>query len=184
MIYPNITDTTVRQLLRLPPDDAVERKVTETIEALQEHFPDTKLIVPEIVYDLKGHTAGMANKTKIRINVDLLYTEHYDDMIQSTVPHEVCHVVQRQLYPTSKAHGYEWTRLMLLLGLSPSRCHSYNTTPARQRSPMKRPYVYTCACDTHAMTQIVHRRIQSGREYVCRNCRQELVFSHYSNEGA
>lgn len=178
MIYENIKDPHIRHLLRLPPDDAVERKVAETVETLQKHFPDTKLIVPEIVYDLKGHTAGMANKSKIRINVDLLYTEHYDDMIQSTVPHEVCHVVQRQLYPASKSHGYEWTRLMLLLGLPPERCHSYDTTPARKRTPMKRPYVYTCECRTHAMTQIVHRRIKSGKDYVCRDCRQPLIFSH------
>lgn len=164
----------IRRALQLPPDDAVERKVLACMNILREHYPSLK--DPEIRYDLKGHTAGMANASYIRINVDLLYTEHKDDMLNQTIPHEIAHVAQRQLFPCSKPHGREWAHFCYLLGIPAERCHNYETTAARKRSKMPRPFVYVCSCRKHYLTKILHKRILQGRYYKCRDCGQTLAF--------
>lgn len=197
MIYPQIADKSLRQALGVPPDDAIESTVAQTIEKLNAlkdsnnwpmflPRPTTPLSVPEITYDLKGTTAGQAQYTykkstgettsaKIRINNDLLYTKHYDEMLNRTVPHEVVHIAVRwwfwQLRPDP--HGFEWKTLMIVLGLDPTRCHSYDEiTKARKRTPLPRPYIYTCAnnCREYRLTQIIHRRIKAGQTRYCRDC--------------
>jgi SprT protein len=172
-----LTETEVNILAGIPPDDAVERKVAETLEKLQAHT-STKLRAPEIKYDLRGHVAGYAiGGHTIRINVELLYTDHYDDMINSTVPHEVCHIAAAQMYPYMRVgHGREWKELMWLIGLPATRCHNYETVAARKRQRMPRPYVYECDCRQHALTAIRHKRVLAGYRYHCTYCRGELEF--------
>lgn len=157
--------------------EAVETKITECLEILADKGYPAKR--PTVTYDLKGHTAGRAHGGSImRLNLDLLLnpdTQH--EQLNVTVPHELCHNVQRQSWPNSKSHGYEWQRLMLLLGLQPDRTHTMQTKAARRRTPQAR-YAYYCSCPSriHYISQTRHNKIQRGTAtYKCRDCNGRLV---------
>lgn len=175
----DMSDDEVWQMFGIPTDTQeaeVEEAVTKALKVFEEHFNRT-FERPVVVYDLKGHTAGIASiqKNCIRLNTELLYS-HHDDMIHRTVPHEVAHIVQYVLYPNSRSHGGEWQYLMHILGLEADRTHSYKTTAARVRP---RPYLYGCDCigdNDHYVTITLHRRLQKGRVYTCRKCGGKLYF--------
>lgn len=160
------------------PDAETERIVDEVVKSSILRIvasmapPGSKVPFPEVVYDLKGHTAGMANSHRIRLNLSLLNDPRYrEDMLKQTIPHEAAHVVVSQLWPKEPGHGAKWQRAMYALGLNPTRCHQYETKAARNRKRMSRPYVYKCACREHHATQIIHRRIQQeGQVRTCRIC--------------
>lgn len=153
---------------------AVEAKAEATFQLLEAKLgkPLNRAVIS---YNLKGRTAGLAWSFQklIQLNLGLLNDPRYqDDMLNDTVPHEVCHIVQYQIAPRSKSHGYEWQRLMLMIGLQPTRCHSYETTPARKHS---RPHSYRCDCDQVRMvTNLMHTKIQPGKIYTCNNCKGRL----------
>jgi SprT protein len=170
----DLTDEQVLEMLGIATEAQkaeVEEAITKALNAFEKHF-DRSFKRPAVVFDLKGHVAGYANAERIRLNTELL-TTHHDDMINRTVPHEVAHVVQRELYPKSKSHGGEWQYLMHILGLPADTTHSYQTTPARVR---RREYVYGCDCEPHYVTITLHRRLQQGKVYVCRKCNSQLYF--------
>jgi SprT protein len=145
--------------------------VQECLDKVQDRNAEVKLAFPEIVYDLKGRTAGRANGEKIRLNADLLNGKYREDMLNQTVPHEVAHSIQFQLFPRSQPHGREWRVIMYILGKPATRCHNYDTKPARVT---KRPYEYRCNCQTHHLTEYKHIKIQSGAKYICKRCKGEL----------
>lgn len=169
-------DTLTRLLGKVPPDKeaAINKAVDDCLDKLGARFNRT-FVRPTIVYDVKGTTAGFAHygKNEIRLNTELLYT-HWDDMLHNTVPHEVAHIVAGQQYGFRiKPHGGEWALCMIALGLEPTRCHNYEVKKARVH---KRPFVYTCDCQEHHVTALLHRRMLSGRTYHCNTCKGRLTF--------
>ena len=65
---------------------------------------------PELAFDLRGRTAGLAyyGTPRIRINLSLAErnTEHF---LRETVPHEVAHLVSFELYGSrGRGHGAHW----------------------------------------------------------------------------
>ena len=172
----DMSDDEVMQMLNMPTEALiaeVEESITRALNILEKHF-DRSFERPSVIYDLKGHTAGIAKiqDNTIRLNTELLYS-HHDDMIHRTVPHEVAHIVQYVLYPQSKSHGGEWEYIMHILGLPADRTHSYKTTASRKH---KRPFIYLCNCGDHPVTIVLHRRMQKGRVYHCRKCGGKLRF--------
>lgn len=168
---------------RSPSDDQIERVRAATarwIVAAREITGATprRLPVPEVLFDLRGRSAGQAVYAKrsrrchIRINAGLL-AAYPDDMLAVTVPHEVAHVVVYRLYGMrAKPHGAEWKALMAAFGVDAAACHNMTTTPARRLTQ----YRYTCGCAEPAwLTSIRHRRAKAGTRYQCRRCRQVLV---------
>lgn len=157
----------------------VEAKVAKAMHLLQAFLPEHSLRRPTVTYDLRGHHAGYARSSNnnIRLNLDLLLNETTrDEILNETIPHEVAHIVQRQIWPNSKSHGKEWKRLMWYLGLEPTRCHTMQTKAARKRTPQAR-YAYYCSCPnrTHFISQTRHNRIQRGTQtYKCKYCRKEI----------
>lgn len=152
--------------------ERVEAKVAESLAILASKGYGAH--PPEVRYDLKGHTAGMANADYIRLNLQLLSNPAYtEDMINNTIPHEVAHVVVRQTWPRAQGHGNEWKRMMYYLGLKAERCHQYETVAARKKA---RPYTYYCKCaEPHKVTATLHRRMKQGRTYTCRRCGYRLI---------
>ena len=136
-----------------------------------------------VSFNLRGHTAGKAmcrrgivRDFEIRYNAVLL-EENGENFLNRTVPHEVAHLVVYAQYPSrTKPHGYEWKRVMRDFGITPKRCHSYDTSNAtvRRRGRLDREYPYKCGCRTHMLTVIRHRRILKGAGYTCKVCRQKL----------
>jgi len=151
----------------------VDAAIAKALSRFEEHF-DRKFTPPVVLYDLVGHTAGWAiGMHTIRLNIECLYNEYHDDMIERIVPHEIAHIVQTVLYPDSKPHGGEWQYLMHILGLPADRTHSFKTKAARKHP---RPYIYRCYCKERPITQRLHNRIQNGSGHYCTSCRGTLTF--------
>lgn len=131
--------------------------------------------LPTVTYELRGRTAGYAwyQENRIDLNAQLLikYTE---DMVNDTVPHEYAHLVSYQRYGNKgTGHGHYWQGVMWQLGLKPTRCHQYETTPARQTQKFK--YVCACAKGFCELGMTRHKRTQAGKTwYICSHCNTRL----------
>jgi SprT protein len=152
----------------------VDEAIAHTLEVLRTKLPpeiaDKLPPTPVVVFDLKGAVAGQAwlGQNKVRLNLALLNNPAYtEDMLNQTVPHEVAHLVTYRIWPTAKAHGRQWAYIMNLLGKPAKRCHQYEVEPARKHA---RPHAYQCNCRVHMVTNVLHTRIQSGKQYKCRYC--------------
>lgn len=133
-----------------------------------------QFVKPTVTFDLKGRAAGQARTDNvIRFNKVLLQ-ENVDTFLETTVPHELAHILALKLFGTF-AHDKYWKHVMVKLGAEPKRCHSYDTTNSRTRS-VKKEYLYKCGCKTHMLTSIRHNRIQKENvAYRCASCSQKLV---------
>lgn len=135
------------------------------------------LPAPEVRFDLRGKSAGMVifrpnHQTLIRYNRTLL-DENGDAFIQRTVPHEVAHLVARELFgPDIKPHGSEWREIMAFFGADSSRCHNF-AVPQQGRRRM-RYFPYRCGCQEHQLSAIRHHRSLAGVNYLCRRCGSAL----------
>lgn len=158
-----------------------------TITELQHHtlkqwrtarvfWPRLPIEHPELRFDLRGKVAGQcrfytSGLIIIRYNAELAQT-YGETFFKRTVPHEVAHAVVRLVYgPLTMPHGREWKSVMHKLGVAPSRCHSYVTTPARR---VARPYTAACECRTHEITNLRYTKIKQGIVYVCKRCGSAL----------
>lgn len=174
---------------RLPTVSAeLRRRVAEKLRECRHAMDNNYFDVPdyEIRYDLGGRTAGQAGCSIdrstgdyydhfIRINPVLLI-ENTEEMINDTVVHEFCHVIQHKHFPNSRSHGHEWQRLMRMCGVEPTRTHKMDVTNAvRQTGKIKRKFQYGCACRTDIIVSSVrHNKMQRGATYTCRMCHQPI----------
>lgn len=131
---------------------------------------------PEVSLKLRGQKAGVAHlhENKLRFNPQLL-RENTDDFLRQTVPHEVAHLVAHHVFGDRIApHGREWQLIMQgVYELPPLRCHNY----AVKRRQVTR-YIYRCPCTSEfPFSAQRHSLVHQGRRYLCRRCRQTLVFS-------
>lgn len=95
-------------------------------------------INPTIAYDLKGRVAGwagckfcaltrQAKSFSLRFNRDIIQGDHFQDMMQNTVAHEVAHLcgfAKPEL--GAKGHNTAWKRICIALGGNGARTHSYD----------------------------------------------------------
>lgn len=166
---------TINKILGKPTtqqETAINAKVAEVLAKLSDRL-NKPLKVPLIRYDLKGSVAGKANARELWLNLELLNTE-WDDMLNNTLPHELAHVVVRQVWGNEpKGHGHEWQMIMRMLGLTPTRCHSYEYKPARVHS---RDHKYECDCRTYTGTSHRATKMASGWVYVCSRCKGEVRY--------
>lgn len=58
----------------------------------------------------------------VRFSAELMH-EHTQNFIDDTIPHEVAHIVANNVFG-AKGHGAAWKRVMLALGVNPTRLHS------------------------------------------------------------
>lgn len=115
----------------LPPFvvEEVNKKVAWCYEKanafFKREFPTCK-----VQYGVTGTYAGWANYTKnlVKLNSEFLLRQ-FRDMIDDTVPHEIAHLITRQVFGKNvKSHGKEWrTVMMAVFGIEAKRCHSYKT---------------------------------------------------------
>ncbi|MGI9296520.1 MAG: SprT-like domain-containing protein [Gammaproteobacteria bacterium] len=145
----------------------------------------------EVKWSLRGRVAGRAPKYPwapgnqyIKLNPYLALQEQ-EDFLQETVGHEVAHVIancwiqQHGAHAERKytrPHGIVWQRVMKFYGLESSVCHNYDTS----KQPSALPYFpYRCACPdrTWKITIIRHERALAGIKYLCRYCKQHLIYA-------
>lgn len=145
-------------------------------------WPAIKNDLPEVLYDLKGIRAGIANihKWQIRINPVLL-NENIEEMISQTIGHEIAHLVAFSLWPPAKGrkkeytrpHGIYWQMVMKEFGLEPDRTHTFNITNSRCYT--KKTYEYSCKCRKNiSISSVKHNRINRGYVYVCTRCKSHI----------
>jgi len=106
----------------------VETKILETYLRAQTIFNRT-FPLPKVTYEDKGQIAGFANFYQGRLNFSpTLLSENVEHFIENIIPHEVCHLVTRAMYPYCQSHGQDWKQVMRKLGVKPNRYHTYDTS--------------------------------------------------------
>lgn len=167
-----------------PSDDLQQcaSSAVRRMESLARNFYGISLPEASIDFTLRGRCAGQAvmdrkGRTSLRINQQLL-KENLEDYLNQTIPHEVAHLVVNWQARTKKIkprpHGTEWQAVMLnCFGLEPIRCHSYQTKPARV---VPRDFLYSCGCREHLLTSIMHNKMSSRYQALCKVCRTPLKF--------
>lgn len=161
-------------------EESLENRVRAVVNAsfrrAEIHF-QRRFERAQLAFNLRGMAAAVAYPARnaIRINRRLL-EQNAEDFLLNTVPHEVSHLIAYRVHGQGIApHGVEWAAIMReVYGLEPLRCHHYDV-----RASLKTAYFYRCGCDAgHTFTTRRHNNARRGRLYLCRRCRQPLVFSH------
>ncbi len=128
----------------------VEKKMRECIAKAEKHY-GIKMDFPEVRYNIKSWTGGLAyrNRNLVRYNLILL-VENEKHFIDSTVPHETAHMIVNACFRAGKfklaegkkrwmPHGKEWKEVMNLLNVAPTVTHSYDVSSIEKipRAPRK-----------------------------------------------
>jgi len=117
-----------------PIREAIINKFNECIENAEKFFKK-ELDPIKLQFGVSGSNAGKAKTARVSggyeytvmLNSTYILTE-FDDMLSDTIPHEIAHIIVRQIWPKRcKPHGDEWKFVMAaVFKLNPKRCHSYS----------------------------------------------------------
>ena len=166
--------------------DAVIKKVNSLIAKFEKDFGTDLKEFPVIKFTKKGRVAGTfswGSNEGLELNFNMvLLKENFVDFINSTVPHEVAHLLTYNCYGViytrngnKSHHGSEWKKMMDFLGAEASRCHSYSIKNCSTSKKQSR-WAYTCGCMTHQLSTVRHNRSQRGHTtYSCNKCGKKLV---------
>lgn len=138
------------------------------------------LDVPPVEFYSRGRAAGKAYRPfmgrpgKVAFN-EVLAAENPNDFLD-TVKHELAHLVVYHRYPLAKAHGREFKHVLIKMGGSGERCHTYDVSSVSNKRRTVR-FEYKCDCQVHNMSSVRHSKAQRGVTYTCRKCRTKVVFT-------
>ena len=150
---------------------AIRSKTQEVLAKAKELYGVD--IKPTISFNLRGRVAGWAGCKFCRVNQQRVYTlrynrdcvtgNHFEDMRDETVPHEVAHLVCYARPELGRKHDAGWRRICLELGGNGNTRHDYAVTYAHGGWD----YIATCGTKV-AVSNIIHQRIQAGQGRVLR----------------
>ena len=94
-------------------------------------------IEPTIAFNLRGRVAGwagckfcwmtrQATQFSLRFNSEIIQGDHFNDMMDNTVPHEVAHLVCYARPDLGRKHDAGWQRVCMALGGNGKRTHNYD----------------------------------------------------------
>lgn len=94
-------------------------------------------IDPSISYNLRGRVAGWAGckfcmftrkatQFSLRFNRELIQGEHFEDMMNNTVPHEIAHLACYARPELGRKHDSGWRRVCIALGGDGNTRHDYD----------------------------------------------------------
>lgn len=155
------------------------RHATNSCIKRAEQLYQQKFKALQVDFDLSGKCAGMYQvrraKRRIRFN-PWIFAKYYEDSLGDTVIHEVAHYVVDCLYGLRrvKPHGAEWQAVMRDLGGEPRATGNYDLAGIPTRQYQR--FAYGCACRTHQLTILRHRKILKGQaKYLCQYCHGPLA---------
>lgn len=160
--------------------NAFEAKMNETLAKCQRYY---KMPLPtvELIFKQMGHSAGQAlynpltGEATIHINPDYL-ENHYESMLNQTMPHEVSHIVASFVHRKNCGHGPLWKMVCTWAGIPATRCHQYSLEGVKVKQYNK-PFQYACKCRKWQFTARKHKTLQTpGRWSECRACGARLVY--------
>jgi len=147
----------------------VAAKIEETFRKLDFHP-----IIYSVKYKRMGQCSGKYSRKYNILTFDPLYLQNYTEVyLNTTVPHEVCHMVQWLKYTEQKHHGPVWKALMYTVGLDSNRTtDAYEVVRIRKTKTIS----YVCECMTHELTVRRAARVQNKIIRVrCKSCRAILT---------
>lgn len=158
--------------------------VAEKIKKIQSEFESLGYAPFPITYKIESLKPGVAGKAKLGIDEIVIskdyLAEHPYDVIQVTIPHEICHLYVNKYKPNAKQHhGPEFRWFMQLIGLKGDTYHQMKTpdTIKIQRKTKTR-YVYKTANNEIALlTKKQHEKALRGLRFLTKKTREYLTFT-------
>lgn len=130
----------------------LENLVLSRIQEVQNQLAEkgfAKFDIEVIIKRINGRIAGQAFLSADRIHISEDYLRDCtDDVIATTVPHEVCHLYVNKYFPRAKQHhGPEFRSLMRSIGCEGSTYHSMKLSHETKNllTKTKTRYVYLTA---------------------------------------
>jgi SprT protein len=160
---------------------AIEQHLIERVahysNVIREKFPRIDFVTPEVGFEAKGTTAGLAYRNGKRVAFNTILAEENRDEFDNTIIHELAHLVTYKVYPRAKQnHGPEFKRVFVYLGGNGKRGHTYDVCSVINTTKVKKQFIYKCNCQVHTLTSIRHNRIVQGKQtYSCKHCRTKLA---------
>jgi len=135
--------------------------------------------MPHIGAELMGKTLGKFYRHSNRITYNPhMFGVMYDHMLNTTVPHEVSHLVVDKLYPNAKqAHGPEFRSVAAKLGCQSTKAKAELSEAAVDLFVESGKYVvYNCGCkDRKVMTRLQAAKMRTGQKsYICNGCKHRI----------
>ncbi len=112
------------------------RDRTQQVLNLAERLYGVK-IQPMISFNLKGRVAGFASckfcaitrkatQFSLRFNCEIIQGDHFEDMMNLTIPHEIAHLICYARPELGRKHDTGWKRVCVALGGDGKRTHNYD----------------------------------------------------------
>lgn len=156
--------------------EEVIRKVNYFVGIYEKCF-STKIPPIEISYGLTG--ASIAGLAYTQLNIIKLHKEfllkYQDEYIIDTVGHEVAHILTYHHFGKDvKDHGKEWKYIMMLLGLTPTRTHQYESQCKQKRHNKYILHCSTCMVEV-IVSQTIYNKMLRGKRYRTICCKAPLI---------
>lgn len=157
----------------------IREVVKQALHDAQCQFPYFSGECREVKFFSKGAVAGKAwGDGTLEFNTVLAQRAGIE--FETTIYHEVAHLVVREVYPRAKqAHGPEFRYVMSCLGKSGRTYHSYDVSGLKRtynKNPTK--YIYSCGCGEHELSPLLHKRMSQGQRRRCNSCGCEIVYTN------
>lgn len=166
--------------------DAILLRVEEVFQIAENYFGRKFSRPTNFVWEREKSRGGYCKYLAKELGFNTLLAENNKDhFLATTVPHEVAHWIDRELYgfvktPAGKIirHGKTWKRIMVnVFRIPANRCHTYDTSMIKKRTRVvSRGFVYGCGCGkTYNLTSVRHNKIVKGKAwYHCTSCKGKL----------
>lgn len=138
----------------------------------------------KVVDDLPPKTSGTCSFGGSLIKISEAYLKmHEEEVLRTTVPHEVCHSYVNKYFPRAKQHhGPEWRSLMRLLGLRGDTYHTMEV-PEPVRKNKKVRFVYkTDSGILVRLTHAKHKMAYGGTTFIATSSKERFGRMHYTGK--
>ena len=158
--------------------DDVIAKVAEIWGHACKTFRIKNTTMPEVTFFSRSGVAGKAwyGLNKVEFN-EILAMEN-SDTFETTIGHEIAHLVTNQLYPNAKQHhGPEFKHVMQTLGYDPRTYHSYDTASVSTKRVKTRFHWECVSCgDPYEIAPPTHKKMLAIGGYFC-SCGAPVFFT-------